>query len=358
MSPSQREYLGLAKESCDQLRVYVNDLLDVTRLETGKLTVHSKPVSLGRLAARVVQMMQPVAGSKGIDLAMDLAPDLPDVTIDEGRIMQVLINLINNALKFTSTGGKIRVQVGLSSDRPVFQRVSVSDTGKGIPADQQAYIFDRLYQVTSGDTTTEGGLGLGLYICRELVELHGGTIGVESELGKGSTFSFVLPMQKLQNSATVLVVDDEKDFVEIIRQVLEEDGFTVHTAFDGAEALESMRHATPDLVVLDLSLPKIDGTTILGEIRKGWSDLPVLIYTGHPDGKLMAWAMNYSPITLLAKPCPNERFLNTVHEILRQQKHPKPTNADYDIQPIVPRITEEPFESSPVGSINSGSEQR
>jgi signal transduction histidine kinase len=128
-----------------------------------------------------------------IRLQQHIPQDVPEVYIDKRRIMQVLLNLLSNALKFTSAGGEVMLRASHDLQQPGLVLVSVSDTGRGIEPEQLGQIFDRLYQVRSGDATIEGGLGLGLYICREIIKLHGGDIWVESMPGKGSTFFFTIP---------------------------------------------------------------------------------------------------------------------------------------------------------------------
>jgi signal transduction histidine kinase len=205
LNAMQAEYLGIALESCNQLRVCINDLLDATRLETGKLSIDLKPVSLGSLTQRVVTALTPAARNKQIDLQWEVEAGLPEVHLDERRIAQVLTNLLNNALKFTGASGKIKVSVSRSTEQQGALQVSVSDTGRGIPEEQKDQVFDRLYQIKSGDATTEHGVGLGLYICRELVHLHGGNIRVESQFGVGSTFTFTLPQQAAPSRASLLL---------------------------------------------------------------------------------------------------------------------------------------------------------
>lgn len=194
INQTQREYLSLALESCDQMRDCINDLLDATRLETGKMSVELRSASLGELASRVVAMLKPAAEHKHIHLSATVKPGVPEVAMDETRIAQVLSNLLNNAIKFTAAGGLVAVTVGLAPERSDWVLVTVADTGRGIPADQLDRIFDRLYQVKGPEEAGCGGLGLGLHICHELVTLHGGTIRVESAVGKGSTFYVTLPL--------------------------------------------------------------------------------------------------------------------------------------------------------------------
>jgi PAS domain S-box-containing protein len=192
INDTQREYLEIAKDSCIQLRNCINDLFDATRLETGKLALQRKPVRLDLLARRVITAMLPTAREKEVSLTEDLQPGLAPALADEHRIIQVITNLLANALKHTGSGGSIHIRLRPSALSDDLLEFSVRDTGCGIsPADQQ-HIFDRLYQVKTGDATT-GGVGLGLYLSRELVQLHGGQIWVESQLGQGSAFTFVIP---------------------------------------------------------------------------------------------------------------------------------------------------------------------
>jgi PAS domain S-box-containing protein len=193
VTKEQTEFLTIARESCDQLRVCINDLLDATRIETGKLSLTMRPVSLHWLIQRAITTMSSTAVARQIALLQNVEPNLPEIPLDENRINQVLNNLLNNAISHTPPGGRIRISAGQPASRPDLVQLSVSDTGCGIPPQDQGHVFDRLYQVKPGDSTTDQGVGLGLYICRELVELHGGSIWVESEPGHGSTFHFVLP---------------------------------------------------------------------------------------------------------------------------------------------------------------------
>jgi signal transduction histidine kinase len=178
LNGTQLEYLGIAKESCDQLRLYINDMLDVTRLETGKLSIEFQVAPLAALVERVVEMLVPAAAGKGIRLSSDCQPDLAAVPLDEQRIQQVLTNLTTNAIKFTPTGGQIRLSLGEAPASSEYLQIDVRDTGQGIPKDQLDMIFNRRYQMNHNAQSVESrnGLGLGLYICQELVELHGGRI--------------------------------------------------------------------------------------------------------------------------------------------------------------------------------------
>ena len=317
LNNTELEYLRLAQESCNQLRDCINDLLDATRLETGKLVLKFAPTSLGALLQRVVARMEPMAAGKKITVRQDIAPHLPAVTLDEHRITQVITNLLGNALKYTPAGGRIVVRAFQPWEKPELVQISISDSGCGIPNGEQERIFDRLHQVKAGDATTEEGVGLGLYICRELVHSHGGNIWVESELGKGSTFHFVLPRSQEMVQSDVLVIDDDPDLGEMIGHLLTAERFNVRTASDGVEALAEMRRKTPDIVMLDLAMPNLNGPATLKEIRKAWGQIPVIVHTGFTDGDLMKQALAFSPLTLLSKPCSADQILDTVRKVQR-----------------------------------------
>ena len=193
LTDKQTKFLKIAKESCSRMCLYINDLLDVTRLQTGKLAINTSTASIEKLVSHIVTSMSPDSQRKGIRLKLDIEPDLPEVCIDEVRITQVLTNLLRNALKFTPKGGEISIRASETSKSSEFVQVSVSDTGRGIEPNHLGSIFDLFYQERSTDSLIEQGLGMGLYISRELVRQHGGDIWVQSESGKGSTFSFTIP---------------------------------------------------------------------------------------------------------------------------------------------------------------------
>jgi PAS domain S-box-containing protein len=193
INETQKEYLGIAQESCDQMRTCINDMLDVTRVETGKMSVELKRSCLGELVQRVVTRLKPAAERKQTKLSLVLRPAIPHILMDETRIAQVLSNLLNNALKFTPAGGHISVEVKLANPAGHVE-IAIADTGCGIPVDHLHRIFDRLYQVRQDNASSCMGLGLGLFICQELVRLHHGDIRVESQVGRGSTFTVTLPI--------------------------------------------------------------------------------------------------------------------------------------------------------------------
>jgi signal transduction histidine kinase/ActR/RegA family two-component response regulator len=317
VTATQTEYLGIARDSCRQLRMCIDDLLDTTRLDTGKMVLDFKPASLAELVQRVTAAMKPKAAEKNIHLHDEVMPDAPMITMDEHRITQVISNLLTNAIKYTPAGGSIHVKLQPAPEHVDLVQVSVSDTGCGIPRAERDRIFDRLYQVRAGDAATEKGIGLGLFLCRELVELHGGRIWVESHVGGGSTFAFVLPKNQQALRSNVLVIDDDLELLEVLRLTLSSEGYNVRTAPGGWAGLAEMRRQRPDIVMLDLAMPEINGAATLKEIRKDWGAVPVIVHTGFADGDLMQQAIESSPFTLLAKPARPQQILETIRKVER-----------------------------------------
>lgn len=191
LNETQQEYLGIAKESCDQITLELNDLLDVARLDTAKLYIDPAPFVITNLIKRAIASHWPMAQAAGIDLTHCISQDVSIAVFDYRRIMQVLTNLIGNALKFTPAGGQVTVEA--CSTREGGVQIAVRDTGRGITSEQRQHIFEHLYQARTHKEAFEEGLGLGLYICKEVIKLHRGEIWVDSVLGNGSTFYFTLP---------------------------------------------------------------------------------------------------------------------------------------------------------------------
>jgi PAS domain S-box-containing protein len=315
LNETQQEYLGIARQSCHRLRVCINDLMDATRLETGKLTLEMKRGSLATLIQQLVTLLGPVAARKKISLRHEVQADLPDVPFDENRLMQVLVNLVNNAVKFTPENGHVTITAGEAPDDPEYFHVCVKDTGCGIAPAELERVFECLYQVPNSDGGSEQGVGLGLYICRELVQSHGGKIWIESELGKGSTFCFSIPQEQPAEAIHVLVVDDDPRMRAVMSRGLGHEGFRVTTANDGAIALEEIMRELPDVVVMDLEMPNIDGPKMLKQIRQNWGLLPVILHTGFPNTAIMKRALEFSPFTVLAKPCRMKHLAETIRSL-------------------------------------------
>lgn len=204
INQDQREHLLLARDGCDQLLAHIEDLIEVTRLDTGKLTLLRARGELGEVVERAVDSLRPEASRQRIELRAHVDPGLPELYIDAIRIRQVVANLVKNALKFTAKGGSVEVLVCMDPEDCGFVLASVRDTGRGIEPEHLERIFERLYQVESGEPGSETGLGLGLAISRELVWAHGGEIWADSEPGQGSRFMFRLPVVSAERSAPAI----------------------------------------------------------------------------------------------------------------------------------------------------------
>ena len=195
LTPTQREFLETALESSHHLLRMVNDILDVSRIEAGHLELRSQRVCLEKVVARAVRSARHLAESKNIALEMETVPHLPDIEGDPERLEQVMDNLLNNAVKFTPRGGQVTVRVQL---RQMYAaQIEVTDTGIGIPPADMPYLFSRFHRAENVAGQAVPGTGLGLHIAEAIIKEHGGRIDVESEVGKGSTFRFVLPLKRL-----------------------------------------------------------------------------------------------------------------------------------------------------------------
>jgi signal transduction histidine kinase/CheY-like chemotaxis protein len=292
----QHRSVEIIRRSGETLLMIVNDILDFSRIEAGKLQLDDTPFDLGGLVEEVMELLATSAQSKGIELAIDLDPEVPTcLRGDPGRVRQVLLNLVGNALKFTARG-EVVVRAALDSrdGDVVGLRFSVRDTGIGIPLEAQAKIFDSFTQADGSTTRRFGGTGLGLSISRKLVEFMGGTIRVESEPGKGSEFTFTVRLREVakQNQAPlvprpdlkgikVLVVDDNGTNREILEKQLYSWGMRCRATDGGEEALSVLRAAASEgapfeLGILDYHMPKMDGLELAGMIKAD----PVLSGTG------------------------------------------------------------------------------
>ena len=287
LTSQQREYLRTARESAEALMTIIDDILDVSKIEARRLTLERVPFSVRDTIEDSVRLLAPRADQKGLELSCRIAPDVPlSLVGDPGRLRQVLLNLVGNAVKFTDQG-EVGVDVGVSerSDRDVVLRCTVRDTGIGIPEEKRWEIFGAFVQADASTTRRFGGTGLGLTISTQLVEMMGGRMWLESEPGKGSQFHFVVRLD-VQDSreATVspafdlralhaLVVDDNATNRRILTEILESWQMTAVGAESAPAALEMLREATGSrrafhLVLTDALMPGVDGITLAEQIAE------------------------------------------------------------------------------------------
>jgi PAS domain S-box-containing protein len=284
LSQRGRRYVDRIATGGRTLLATINDILDFSRLEQGRITLNPRQVAITDLVSEVLEMLAPDAAAKNLVLRTvgdEVAP--PQLHMDPERVRQVLLNLVGNAVKFTEVG-----EVRLETDYDVELgrlRVSVTDTGPGVRAEDQALIFARFAQIDAALTREHGGTGLGLAISRGLIELMGGDIGVESTLGQGARFWFEIPAQTGPShdeadapegeddiplpppGSRVLVVDDNAGNRELVRSVLEAVGVEVAEAVDGEEGVAAAFAAPYDAILMDLRMPRLDGVAAAQRIR-------------------------------------------------------------------------------------------
>ncbi len=300
LSREQREYLGLVKCSAESLMRVINEILDFSKIEAGKLALESTTFALREMVEESLQTLSIKAREKGLELTCRFHRDVPDVVVgDPGRLRQILINLVGNAIKFTERG-EVKVEVSLrqASRDSVVLLLSVQDTGIGIPTEKLEGIFQPFEQADSSFTRRHGGTGLGLTICKQLCQLMGGWLWVESEPGVGSAFSFTCKLgvktgvenavlQSCKESLSqkvVLVVDDNDASLSIVRELLEIAGMRTVGASSGEEALEVLRRSSAnsapiDAIIADGVMPGIGGIELAGMVRRelGLTETPIVI---------------------------------------------------------------------------------
>lgn len=259
-SSTQHGYLNIILRNVGQLESMIGDLLEVTRAETGKLTIEPQRTSLAAIAQDAADTVGAAAAAKQIELGSAHQPNLPHVYADPVRLRQVFLNLLNNAIKFTPEGGAVTIRTGTYPFDPSRLLASVADTGPGIPPDAAEHIFERLYQRNNGGEAGRKGLGLGLYICKELVHRQGGKIWVESEPGKGSTFCFTVSIFSLGGIIAPILTKDRchEPIALICVSLARHAGWRSHEAKAAVvrDALYLLRRCVlPDL---DILLPQIE----------------------------------------------------------------------------------------------------
>jgi hypothetical protein len=210
VSPEQHDHLQIILRSVNQLHAMIRDLLEATRAESGKLRIEPRCIALVELASQAAAMIRPAALNKRIRVELEAQDPIPLVYADPDRVLEVLINLLDNAVKFTPAEGTVTVRLNRQETDPEFAYVSVADTGHGISPEALPLIFERLYQERDTIDINRTGLGLGLYIAKELVNLHGGRIWVASQLGTGSTFTFNLPIYSLPKLLAPVITHAER----------------------------------------------------------------------------------------------------------------------------------------------------
>lgn len=335
----------------------INELLDISRIVSGKLSLHPRPLKLTQVMELAVESVRPAASAKKIELKLSASEGLPRISADADRLHQVLWNLLSNAIKFTPPGGTITVSV-LPLEGGV--SVQVRDTGRGIDPKFLPFVFERFRQEESGTNRFHGGLGLGLSIVRYLVELHGGTVGVESAgRDQGSTFSFFIPSSNTQSEPEcpplssietreptahphkrtenkrpladldILLVDDSADVRALIARILSKAGATVASAASAHEALTILRKGVFDVLISDIGLPEIDGYEFIRLVRdlerkRGHNRMPAAALTAYASAKDAQRAREAGYDIHISKPAEGRQLIMDVADLAKGGQGPDP----------------------------------
>jgi signal transduction histidine kinase/CheY-like chemotaxis protein len=339
------ENLNVVVSEGQRLTHLINDVLDLAKIEAGKMEWNMETVSLPEIAERAIAATSSLFEHNNLQLKKDIGTGLPDITGDRDKLIQVMVNLISNSVKFTPKG-TVTCKVFEKNGEVV---VSISDTGIGIAPQDHDAVFEQFKQV--GDTLTDKpkGTGLGLPICKEIVEHHGGRIWLESELGKGSTFLFALPITKATapkpihlddlvrrlkeqvvqsqltvkgQTATVLIVDDDDSIRSLLQQELGEAGYFIEEARNGKEALARVRANRPDLIILDIMMPEMNGFDVAAVLKNDpeTMDIPIIVLSIVQD-KLRGFRIGVD--RYLTKPIDTGILFNEIGSLLEQGKSKK-----------------------------------
>jgi len=364
VSPQAVQDLEMIINSASRLNSLVNDILDFSKLQKQQLEIQHKPVDLFQVAENSLALLKPLHREKPIDLQNELTKDLPLVDGDEDRIQQILLNLLGNALKFTESG-EVRLSAVIQDG---WIELAVADTGIGIPQDKQERIFDAFEQGDASTERTHGGTGLGLSVAKQLVELHGGRIWLESVVGQGSVFRFTLPCSSASeqertepvvskkvnttkalpvavatvpvveeetgsepnvdllvddpSEVTILVVDDEPINRQVLRNQLEMVGYRVEVAIDGLQGLKLLEKLNPQVILLDVMMPRLSGYQTCYRIRQKYSasELPIILLTAKDQPEDTVRGFQHGANDYLTKPFSREELLIRVQFHLKLSK--------------------------------------
>jgi two-component system, sensor histidine kinase and response regulator len=338
LTADQREFATTIQASADGLLTILNDILDFSKIEAGKLTIESTDFDLDQTIGSSVDLLATGASAKRLELAIDIASEVPRwLSGDAGRLRQILTNLVSNAVKFTDQGEVVvQVRIANETERDVTLRFQVRDTGIGISENAMPRLFQAFSQADSSTTRRYGGTGLGLAICSRLVGLMDGEIGVESELGTGTTFWFTLKFDKRSNAARpdgavealrgrhVLVVDDNETHLRILHHQLASWGVTHVAVSSGREALERLQDPSAagrfDVVILDHQMPEMDGMTTAARIRSGPTSAGVPIILLSSLGRIDADEIRTAGInSRLTKPVRATQLKDALLSVLARQ---------------------------------------
>ncbi|AKU99081.1 hypothetical protein AKJ09_05745 [Labilithrix luteola] len=330
LTPHGRRDLNVIKSNAKTLLALINDILDLSKIEAGRVDIVNEVVDLEELVEDCGATVREALRAKSVELYATVSPEARQAFTDGLKLKQVLLNLLSNATKFTDSG---EVVLTATADGAGLTIV-VEDTGSGIPPDQLPHIFEKFRQVDGSSTRRAGGTGLGLAIVKEVTRLLGGTVAVKSTLGRGTTFTVKFPHaldpsrvkagahpkptgdtgKPVQtNETSVLIIDDDPMIHQLLRGHLESDGFRVHVASDGMAGLAAAREQRPSVIILDLHLPKLDGWNVLSRLKgdPNIASIPVIILSVEEE---RARGFTFGACEYLVKPVEPEVLIEVVRQ--------------------------------------------
>ena len=344
------EPLDRIHNASKHLLTLINDILDLSKIEAGKIELFEEEFSLPKMVDDVIETSKPLAEKNDNRIEIRMDQDLDSIYADQTRVRQIILNLISNACKFTEKGEvHIEVRKILEVETDLIE-ISVRDTGIGLSEEQQQKLFQAFTQADSSTTRKYGGTGLGLTITRQLSRLMGGDVTVESELGKGTKFTASLRLKRSDASTSdqvlparpkpefskedgssrkILIIDDDPTVRELMRRQLERDGFEVHSASDGKEGITKAREIKPDLITLDILMPDLDGWSVLRSLKADpeVSSIPVVM-ASILDEKNKGFSLGAADY--LSKPLERERLIGSIRNLIGEGEGKKVMLVDDD----------------------------
>lgn len=343
VSPVIREYLETTLHSARSLLRILNDILDMTNIVGGRLSIINEPFSLRTCVSEAINIVAPEARRKGLAVVVSI-DDVPDrVLSDQVRIRQILVNLVSNAVKFTRQG---KVEVKLTCGRDTRDKLKiifmVSDTGIGIPEDKQQTLFQAFSQVEASHSRSFGGVGLGLFISKEIVKLLGGSISFESHEGMGSTFCFTIPVEidmsqgeiipaaadsapitSVQRMPHLLLAEDDPSIRQLLGQILRRSNFDLDIAEDGVEAVEKWEKGDYELLLMDVQMPRMDGFEATRAIRKKEQErggyTAIIAMTAHAQKEDVTKCLDAGMDAYVSKPIDFKKTIDVINENLEKR---------------------------------------
>lgn len=338
LSSEQKEQVDIVRKSADHLLHIVNDVLDLTKLRSGRLKLESIPFGVTDITNEVIKLMEPAARDKDINLESEVIGDVPEVVIgDPFRLRQALLNLVGNAVKFTHEGSvTMTVAVERKTQKRSYVQFTVADTGVGIEEGHLNKIFEEFEQGETNTTRNYGGTGLGLAITRKLVEAHRGEINIDSQIGKGTTVSFSIPYKNSSRKSTetesteravlvpeglrILVVDDEPFNRKLLTAILNKHGIEFQEAENGEDGLHLLAEHHFDVILMDARMPKLTGVEATRRIRALGNPVPVIALTAAVNEEDRIQYKEAGMDAVLSKPFKEHQLLQIIQRVLEERE--------------------------------------